>query len=301
MAISLPSPRKRAASSAEWPPAPNVQSISVAPGFGASACSTSSARTGTWSAAVGNALGNMFRAPFELAPVLAPPGAIPDLEVVVDTGDGDVALDPGLFEQARGQHDPSLLVEVARHSVREEVPLHHPRLPAERIELADAENLPLPLRLRVGVEAAVEAGRDDDAIAELLAEPRGQREAVLVVEGVLMLTEQHGPLRPTLPHQPPVRKATSGGDRGSPPPRRGAPPLGSRRPRASADATATMSSSTKPWRVIDCVPIRIAPAGSGPSAAGQPIAESRMLLSASRRAAIAPPPSARSRPRRDAS
>src|SRR5581483_7432995 len=100
------------------------------------------------------------------------------------------------------------LVELDRHRAGEEVPLHHARLPAERVELADPAYLALPLALGVGVEAAVEAGRDDKTVAELLAEPGRQREAVLVVEGVLMLAEQHGPLRTTLSHHPPVRNPT---------------------------------------------------------------------------------------------
>src|SRR5579862_746432 len=136
--------------------------MKVAPGFGARASSTSSARTGTWSVAVGNALGNMFRAPFELALVLAPPRAIPDLEMVVDTGNDDLAFDPGLPEQVRRQQDAPLLVDLARHRACEEVALHHPRLATERVEPADPAHLTLPLPLGVGVEAAVEACGDDD-------------------------------------------------------------------------------------------------------------------------------------------
>src|SRR5579862_638535 len=156
--------------------------MKVAPGFGARASSTSSARTGTWSVAVGNALGNMFRAPFELGLVLAPPRAVPDLEMVVDAGHRDLAVDPGQPEEARRQQDAPLLVELARHRAGEEVPLHHPRLAAELVELADPADLPLPLGLAPRVEAAVEAGGDDDPLTELLAQADRQREAVLVVE-----------------------------------------------------------------------------------------------------------------------
>ena len=43
----------------------------------------------------------------------------------------------------------------------------------------------------------------DDLVPELLAELGRQREAVLVVEGVVVFAEQHGPLGPTLTHNPP--------------------------------------------------------------------------------------------------
>src|SRR6516165_203482 len=112
--MSLPSPRSRATSSAACPPAPKVASTRVSPGRGASARSTSSARTGTWSVSVGKTLGNIFRAPFGVRQLLAPDGAIPDLEVVVHTGDGDLAADPGPLEQLRGDHHPALSVELER-------------------------------------------------------------------------------------------------------------------------------------------------------------------------------------------
>src|SRR5262245_15367422 len=168
IAISLPSPRSRAVSKEAWPPAPNVQSMIVSPGFGARAASTSSARTGTWSVSVGNALGNMSSAPFDLSEMLVPLRPVPDLEVVMDAGDGDLALDPGGREQGRRQHQPALLVELGGHGLREEVPPHHARLPAERVEVANPRGHPVPVVLGVGLEAPVEPDRDDDAIPEQL-------------------------------------------------------------------------------------------------------------------------------------
>src|SRR5581483_9942486 len=204
IAISLPSPRRRAASNVEWPPAPNVQSTIVSPGRGASAASTSSARTGTWSVSVGKTLGNIFRAPFDGLPLLAPDGAIPDLEVVIDAGDRHLAVDPRAREQRRRNHDPSLLVEVGLGRGGEEVTLHHPRLAAERVEAADALGQPGPLRTVVHVETTVEALGDDDGVTELLAVPRGQGEPVLVVQGVLVLAQQHRSPSPISPHFNPL-------------------------------------------------------------------------------------------------
>ena len=54
-------------------------------------------------------------------------------------------------------------------------------------------------------EASIQATGDHDLVAELLAELRRQGEAILVVEGVVVLTEQHStpphfnPQRPTCP------------------------------------------------------------------------------------------------------
>src|SRR5947207_13415273 len=128
VAISLPSPRRRAASRLECPPAPKVQSTIVCPGRGARAVSTSSARTGTWSVSVGKTLGNIFRAPFDSLLLLAPGGAIPDLEMVDDVRQRHVAADARTLEQPGRDHDPSLLVELRLRGGSAEEPLHLPRL-----------------------------------------------------------------------------------------------------------------------------------------------------------------------------
>src|SRR5579862_3460606 len=201
IAISFPSPRRRAASRPAWPPAPNVPSTMVSPGRGSRAATTSSARTGTWSDSVGKTLGNIFRAPFDLAQVLAPFGAIPDLEVVVDAGDRDLSLDARALEQRRRQHQTPLLVQIGPDRAREDVPLHHPDLAAERVEGTDPRHVLLPVGRGVGVQAAVHPAADDHDIAESLPELRRQREAVLVVERVVVFTEQHGS---TAPHFTPL-------------------------------------------------------------------------------------------------
>ena len=69
--------------------------------------------------------------------LLAPRGAIPDLEVVEDAGDRHLALDARAVEQLGRDHHPSLLVELDRRRAGEEVALHRPRLAAERVERAD--------------------------------------------------------------------------------------------------------------------------------------------------------------------
>src|SRR4051795_968278 len=144
IAISLPSPRRRAASKEEWPPAPKVPSTTVSPGLGSRRETTSSARTGTWSDSVGKTLGNIFRAPFDLVQLLTPFRAIPDLEVVVHARDRDLPAQPGVLDQRRGQHHPPLLVELALRGACEEMALQHARLRRERVEALDPPRHVLP-------------------------------------------------------------------------------------------------------------------------------------------------------------
>jgi hypothetical protein len=73
----------------------------------------------------------------------------------------------------------------------------------ERVEALDPFGQALPGVTRIGGKAAVEPAGDDDPVLEGRAQLRRQRETVLVVEGVLMFTEQHGPPPPTIPHFPP--------------------------------------------------------------------------------------------------
>src|SRR5581483_5468905 len=200
IAITFPSPRSRCASSVACPPAPKVASTIVSPGRGASAATTSSARTGTWSVSVGKTLGNIFRAPFDLVLLVTPGRAIPDLDVVVDADHRHLAGDAGALEQARGQDEPALAVELPLRRPGKDAPLHEPRVGRERVERLDAPRHVLPRRPRVGLEAAVQPAGHDDAVLERPAELRGQGEAVLLVEGMVVFAEEH---RSTWPHSTP--------------------------------------------------------------------------------------------------
>src|SRR5690349_6737509 len=234
IAISFPDPCRREARRDEWPPAPNVASTIVSPGRGASVATTSSARTGTWSDSVGKTLGNIFRAPFDLVQPLTPFGSVPDLEVVVDAGHRHLAPESRVLDQRLGQDEPALAVELALRSPGEEVPPHRARVLAERVERRDPGGELLPPGARIGEEAAVQPARHDDAVLERRPELRREGEAVLVVEGMLMFTQQHGPLSPTLTHYSPL--VNPGAPRAVPP-RRAAPfPLEWRRARAPRPA-----------------------------------------------------------------
>src|SRR5437588_11570425 len=124
IAISLPSPRKSAANSSAWPPAPKVPSITVSPASTARSSRTSSARTGIWSVAFGcKAFGNMLRPPFDFLDLRLPRRSIPDLEVVVDAGDHDLPTQGRVLTERGRQHDPALLVGRGLDGGGEEVAL----------------------------------------------------------------------------------------------------------------------------------------------------------------------------------
>src|SRR5438128_2816768 len=210
--MSLPRPCRSDARSDAWPPAPKVASTTVSPGLTARSSRTSSASTGTWSVALREAFGNMLRTPFDLGQLLAPGRAVPDLEVVVDARDDDVARELRVLEQRRRQHQAPLLVELGLRGAGEEEPLHARRLLAERVERREplVDEL-VPVRARVCVEAAVHPARDHDPVCECVPELRRERETVLVIDRVLVLAEKHSgpassfPLSATLNHVSPHR------------------------------------------------------------------------------------------------
>src|SRR5205823_487095 len=79
-------------------------------------------------------------------------------------------------------------------------------LPAERVELAEARfDRRSPLVTRVSGETPLDPSGQNDAVGECLTELGREREAVLVIDRVLVLAYQHGPLRPTLDHLTPLR------------------------------------------------------------------------------------------------
>src|SRR5581483_9032543 len=149
----------------------------------------------------------MLRAPFDLRQLLAPGGPVPDLEVVVDARDDDVASQLRVLDQCRRHDQPALLVQLALGRAREEEALHAPPLLRERVEPAEPRlDEPAPVGARVRVEAAVHAARHDDPVRELAAEAGRQREPVLVVDRVLVFAEKHrqgSSVLATFPHNKP--------------------------------------------------------------------------------------------------
>src|SRR5689334_4921807 len=163
----------------------------------------------------------MLRTPFDLRQLLTPGGSIPDLEVVVDSGDDDIAPELRVLHQRGGHHQPPLLVELALGRAGEEEPVEPPPFLAERIQRGELRvDESIPIRTTVGVEASVEPARDDDSFREGFPELRRKGETVLVIDRVLVLAEEHlgpwlalhfAPLYPTTPHNANQKGDFSGG------------------------------------------------------------------------------------------
>src|SRR5213592_3387874 len=167
IAISFPLPRRSAASRAAWPPAPKVASMTVSPGCMARQARTSSARTGTWSASLGcKTFGNILSTPFDLGELAPPGGAVPDLEVVVDARDDDVAAELRVLGERGRDADPPLLVELRLRGAEEEA-LHPAALLAQRVERREPPlDEPVPVVARVREQAPVHAAGHDDPVPE---------------------------------------------------------------------------------------------------------------------------------------
>src|SRR6266566_8153235 len=154
----------------------------------------------------------MLRTPFDLGELASPGGAIPDLEVIVDARDDDVADELRVLQQRTGNPDPALFVELAFHRSGIEVALEPATLLAQGVELRETRFDRLrPVGTGIGVQAPVEAAAHDHALREGLTKAGRKREAALVIDRVLVLTEKHSgpvlclPLLPTINHISPLR------------------------------------------------------------------------------------------------
>src|SRR4029078_11144510 len=183
IAISLPLPWRSAASRSEWPPAPKVASTTVSPGCTASASRTWSARTGTWSVALGRqTCGDILRTPCENLDGVEPGRSVPDLQVVVHPGDHDLAVDPCVLGERRRQHHAALLVRLDVGGPGEKEAVQLAPLRAERVEPGEPFlDQPLPGRLGIAVETPVHTARDDKTAGKRLGELRRAREAHTVL------------------------------------------------------------------------------------------------------------------------
>src|SRR6185437_9259278 len=87
----------------------------------------------------------------------------------------------------------------------EEVPADPAPVAREGVDRLEACGHRLPRVAGPRKEAAVETACHDDAVPERSSELRRECEAVLLIQRMLVLTQQHGPLRTTLAHfSPPV-------------------------------------------------------------------------------------------------
>jgi hypothetical protein len=72
------------------------------------------------------------------------------------------------------------------------MPLQLAGLRAERIQRGESRlDESSPIRTTVGEQTAVEAAGEDDPVAERLAELGGESEAILLIDRVLVLADEH--------------------------------------------------------------------------------------------------------------
>ena len=105
--------------------------------------------------------GNILRTPFDFGQLLAPGGAVPDLEPVVDAGDDDLPAQLRVLDQLGGDHHAALFVELGLGAPRRRRCLWRRRPSGLSGSSADESRLDesIPIRTTEGVEAAVEAPR----------------------------------------------------------------------------------------------------------------------------------------------
>src|ERR1700684_4106200 len=175
IAINVPCEPRRSATSRACPPSPNVQSITVCPGCGASSASSSSASTGVWarapaalvppvnrsrslsalaaadegrprdgrrfdrliSSSVVDMRGYLGDAAQQRRSVLVPGVLAPQLQAIADANDDHVLLQLSVLAEEAGDHDPPGRVEIGglRAAVEEALELRATR--RERRQLGE--------------------------------------------------------------------------------------------------------------------------------------------------------------------
>src|SRR3954451_626401 len=155
-------------------------------------------------------LGNIYSTPFDLGKLMTPRFAIPDLDVIPQSGDDDLTAELRVCEQRRRDHQAALFVELGLGRTGEEEALDLACFLAERIQRGESRlDESIPILTTVGLETPVDAFGDDEAFGEGFAKLGGKGETVLVIDRVLVRSEEHlrpgnlyhcSPLCPTLIH-----------------------------------------------------------------------------------------------------
>src|SRR5206468_4252588 len=135
-----------------------------------------------------------------------PFGAVPDLDMVVNSRHDDLLVEAGVLPQMRRNEDTTLAVELGDGRSREDEALHLARLSRERIQLCDPPDVVVPAPAREDVDVALDAPRENHATRERVPVLRRQREPVLLVDRVLVLAVEHVEVvdSPTDPHLTPL-------------------------------------------------------------------------------------------------
>src|SRR5215212_4481530 len=204
-----------------WPPAPKVQSTATSPGCGSSASISSPARTGTCGRVMSR---RMVKVPCDVghfagqvALLLLPLLARPQLEPVVGADQDDVLLDPRVREEDGGQRHAAAGVEVHVEGAPGEEARQLLVLGAHRVQLGQE-------LVAEGVEARWREDRDACCVVRLHEDQpvrEGRPELCRHVQPVLRI--QRLVEMPAKLHSSPGRGFwdRGGGVGGAPPPRSG--------------------------------------------------------------------------------
>src|SRR5690606_13168654 len=115
----------------------------------------------------------------------------PDLNPGGDPDDHHVFDQPGVLPQARGDHDPPLLVQLDVGGSRKEEPRERPGVPLGHGQCLELFLHRAPLGLRVDEKALVKPAGDDAALAQAFPELGRNRHPAFLIEAVLVLAHEH--------------------------------------------------------------------------------------------------------------
>src|SRR5438445_2476229 len=193
MQTSSPEAPTRSATSRACPPAPKVQSITTLPGSGSSNSISSPASTGTWTLvmSIRSVTGSAPRKPprdrrrrlVDLALLLVPALAVPDLDRVLVADQDDVLLQTGVLEQRLRKHDAPGGVQPPVETACVEEALERAHVLVEGVPRGErALGEALPARCRPDRYAGVELFRENDSIGQGTSEPCRDRQSILRVQ-----------------------------------------------------------------------------------------------------------------------
>src|SRR5680860_1833618 len=135
------------------------------------------------------ALGDLGGGGVELLLLLRPGLGVPDLQVLAGADHGAGAGEAGVLDQRLGHADAAGRVELLVEGAAVEAAAQTARVLAERaVRREEALGELLELRGRMHPDAGVEAFGENDPVGERRPKARGDREAILGVEAVLVET-----------------------------------------------------------------------------------------------------------------
>src|SRR6185437_7368403 len=124
-----------------------------------------------------------------------PAGAIPDLEAFAGASDGRLAREARVTAHDRRHHDAPLRVQLTILRRADEPTLNLVTLYGGNIQGVDGALFLLPDGQRIAIDASFEAAYQHDALRQRHAKLRGNGDAPLGIDAMLILTTKHSSVR----------------------------------------------------------------------------------------------------------